>query len=96
TFDPGKVQFAQLLSIKTGGCPEDCGYCSQSAHFETGVKATRLLPDAVIVDEARKAKSNGATRFCMGAAWRSPKDRDIDSLCTTVRAVKDMGLETCM
>jgi biotin synthase len=96
SFDPGKVQFAQLLSIKTGGCPEDCGYCSQSAHFDTGVKASRLLPEAAIVEEARKAKANGATRFCMGAAWRSPKDRDIDSLCATVSAVKDLGLETCM
>ncbi|MDX2201757.1 MAG: biotin synthase BioB [Hyphomicrobiaceae bacterium] len=96
SFDPARVQFAQLLSIKTGGCPEDCGYCSQSAHFETGVTASRLLADAAIVAEAGRAKTNGATRFCMGAAWRAPKDRDIDRLCATVRAVKDMGLETCM
>ena len=95
-FDPAKVQFAQLLSIKTGGCPEDCGYCAQSAHFETGVKATKLMADEAIVAEARRAKENGATRFCMGAAWRSPKDRDVDSLCATVTAVKGMGLETCM
>jgi biotin synthase len=95
-FDPAKVQFAQLLSIKTGGCPEDCGYCAQSAHFETGVKATRLMADDAIVAEAQRAKANGATRFCMGAAWRSPKDRDVDSLCATVAAVKGLGLETCM
>lgn len=95
-FDPARVQFAQLLSIKTGGCPEDCGYCAQSAHFETGVKAGKLMADAAIVAEARKARDNGATRFCMGAAWRSPKDRDVDSLCATVSAVKAMGLETCM
>ncbi|KAB2911880.1 MAG: biotin synthase BioB [Hyphomicrobiaceae bacterium] len=95
-FDPAKVQFAQLLSIKTGGCPEDCGYCSQSAHFETGVKATKLMADADIVAEARRAKENGATRFCMGAAWRSPKDRDVDQLCATVEAVKGLGMETCM
>ena len=80
-FDPAKVQLAQLLSIKTGGCPEDCGYCAQSAHFETGVKATKLMAGEEIVAEARRAKANGATRFCMGAAWRSPKDRDIDRLC---------------
>lgn len=95
-FDPGKVELAQLLSIKTGGCPEDCGYCGQSAHFETGVKATKLMPAEEIVAEARRAKANGATRFCMGAAWRSPKDRDIDALCPAIAAVKDLGLETCM
>jgi biotin synthase len=95
-FDPATVQFAQLLSIKTGGCPEDCGYCAQSAHFETGVKATKLMATAEIVAEARRAKEGGATRFCMGAAWRSPKDRDIDELCETVAAVKGLGLETCM
>jgi biotin synthase len=95
-FDPGRIELAQLLSIKTGGCPEDCGYCAQSAHFETGVKATKLLPAEEIVAEARRAKANGATRFCMGAAWRSPKDRDIDALCPAIAAVKDLGLETCM
>ena len=95
-FDPDTVQFAQLLSIKTGGCPEDCGYCAQSAHFETGVKATKLMANEEIVAEARRAKDNGATRFCMGAAWRSPKDRDVDQLCSTVAAVKDLGMETCM
>jgi biotin synthase len=96
TFDPGKVQFAQLLSIKTGGCPEDCGYCAQSVHFETGVKATKLMVNAEILAEAQRAKAGGATRFCMGAAWRSPKDRDVDHLCSTIEAVKGLGMETCM
>jgi biotin synthase len=95
-FDPSKVELAQLLSIKTGGCPEDCGYCAQSAHFETGLAATKLMAGEAILAEARRAKANGATRFCMGAAWRSPKDRDIDALCPTIEAVKDLGLETCM
>ena len=95
-FDPDTVQFAQLLSIKTGGCPEDCGYCAQSAHFETGVKATKLMANEAIVAEARRARDSGATRFCMGAAWRSPKDRDVDHLCSTIEAVKGLGLETCM
>ena len=95
-FDPDTVQFAQLLSIKTGGCPEDCGYCAQSAHFETGVKATKLMANEEIVAEARRAKANGATRFCMGAAWRSPKDRDVDHLCSTIEVVKGLGMETCM
>jgi biotin synthase len=95
-FDPTKVELAQLLSIKTGGCPEDCGYCAQSAHFDTGVAATRMMAAEEIVAEARRAKANGATRFCMGAAWRAPKDRDIDALCHAVAAVKALGLETCM
>jgi biotin synthase len=95
-FDPGKVELAQLLSIKTGGCPEDCGYCAQSAHFETGLAATKLMATQEIVAEARRAKANGATRFCMGAAWRSPKDRDIDALCPTITAIKELRLETCV
>jgi biotin synthase len=95
-FDPGKVELAQLISIKTGGCPEDCGYCAQSAHFETGVQATKLMSVDEIVAEARRAKSSGATRFCMGAAWRSPKDRDIDTLCPAIAEVKALGMETCM
>ncbi|HEY1243807.1 MAG TPA: biotin synthase BioB [Hyphomicrobiaceae bacterium] len=95
-FDPTKVELAQLLSVKTGGCPEDCGYCAQSAHFETGVAATRLMAADDIVAEARRAKANGATRFCMGAAWRSPKDRDIDALCPAIAAVKGLGMETCV
>jgi biotin synthase len=95
-FDASAVQLAQLLSIKTGGCPEDCGYCAQSAHFETGLAASRLMDTGAILAEAKRAKAGGATRFCMGAAWRSPKDRDIDALCATVAAVKGLGLETCM
>ena len=94
-FDPREVQISILLSIKTGGCPEDCGYCSQSAHFDTGVKAEKLMSvDAVLV-EARAAKANGAGRFCMGAAWRSPRDRDLDQVCAMVEGVKQLGLETC-
>ena len=95
-FDPAKVELAQLLSIKTGGCPENCGYCAQSAYFDTGVAATKLMPAGEIVAEARRAKANGATRFCMGAAWRSPKDRDIDALCPAIAEVKQLGLETCV
>jgi biotin synthase len=95
-FDASAVQLAQLLSIKTGGCPEDCGYCAQSAHFETGLKASKLMDTGAILAEAQRAKEGGATRFCMGAAWRSPKDRDIDDLCETVEAVKGLGMETCM
>ncbi|HEX5958388.1 MAG TPA: biotin synthase BioB [Hyphomicrobiaceae bacterium] len=95
-FEPGRVELAQLLSIKTGGCPEDCGYCAQSAHFKTGLTATKLMASEAILAEAHRAKANGATRFCMGAAWRSPKDRDVDALCSTIAAVKDMGLETCV
>jgi biotin synthase len=95
-FDAGKVELAQLLSVKTGGCPENCGYCAQSAHFETGVAATKLMAAEEIVAEARRARANGATRFCMGAAWRSPKDRDIDALCPAIAEVKALGLEACM
>ncbi|WP_439817150.1 biotin synthase BioB [Zavarzinia sp. CC-PAN008] len=94
-FDPNKVQISTLLSIKTGGCPEDCGYCSQSASFETGVKASKLMPlDAVLAD-ARAAKAAGATRYCMGAAWRSPKERDLDQVCAMVEGVRALGMETC-
>ena len=96
TFDPNAVQLSSLLSIKTGGCTEDCGYCPQSAHFETGVAATKLMPLDEVVDAAAAAKAQGATRFCMGAAWRSLKDRDVDRVATMVRAVKSLGLETCM
>ncbi len=95
-FNPNEVQASRLLSIKTGGCPEDCGYCSQSAHFKTGLKASKLMEKDAVVAEARRAKSEGASRFCMGAAWRSPKDRDMDALCDMVSEVKAMGLETCM
>lgn len=95
-FPPNEVQASRLLSIKTGGCPENCGYCSQSAHFETGVPASRLMETADVVAAAKAAKAEGASRFCMGAAWRSPRDRDIPALADMVRAVKAEGLETCM
>ena len=92
----GKVQKSQLLSIKTGGCAENCGYCSQSAHFDTGLKAEKLLPLAEVVEAAQRAKENGADRFCMGAAWRSLKDRDLPKIAEMVREVKALGLETCV
>jgi biotin synthase len=95
-FDPNEVQMSTLLSIKTGGCPEDCGYCSQSAHFETGLKATKLMALDEVRTAATQAKAGGASRFCMGAAWREPKDRDLDELCAMVREVKALELETCM
>jgi biotin synthase len=95
-FDPTEVQISTLLSIKTGGCPEDCAYCPQSVRYDTGVKAEKLMPlDAVLV-EARAAKDAGASRFCMGAAWREPKDRDLDKVCEMVAGVKALGLETCV
>jgi biotin synthase len=95
-FDPREVQISQLLSIKTGGCPEDCGYCSQSAHFDTGLKASKLMALETVKAEAEKARANGATRYCLGAAWRSPKDRDLDQVCDMIREVKAMGMETCV
>ncbi len=95
-FDPNHVEIASLLSIKTGGCPEDCGYCSQSAHYDTGLKATRLMDRADVVATAQRAKDAGASRFCMAAAWRNPKDRDLDHVCEMVRAVKGLGMETCV
>jgi biotin synthase len=95
-FSANEVQMSTLLSIKTGGCPEDCGYCSQSASHETGLKASKLMElDAVIAD-AKAAKASGATRFCMGAAWRSPKDKDLDAVCAMVEGVKALGMETCV
>ena len=95
-FDPREVQISTLLSIKTGGCPEDCGYCAQSVQYDTGVKAQKLMAlDAVLAD-ARAAKAAGASRFCMGAAWRSPKDRDLDQVCAMVEGVKALGMETCV
>ena len=94
--DPNKVQLSTLLSIKTGGCPEDCGYCSQSAEARSGLKAEKLLDTALVVAAARAAKASGSTRFCMGAAWREPKNRDMSHLCAMVREVKELGLETCM
>jgi biotin synthase len=95
-FDPNRVQLSRLLNIKTGGCPEDCGYCSQSSHHETGLAASKLMDAQAIVAEARKAKEGGATRYCMGAAWRNPKPRDMDAIVEIVGAVKALGLETCM
>jgi biotin synthase len=94
-FDPREVQISTLLSIKTGGCPEDCAYCPQSAHYDTGVAADKLMDVAAVLDEARAAKAAGASRFCMGAAWRSPKDRDLDQVCAMVEGVRALGLETC-
>ena len=95
-FDPTEVQLSTLLSIKTGGCPEDCAYCPQSASYETGVEAGKLMPLAEVLQAAQAAKAQGATRFCMGAAWRSPKDRDIERVGEMVREVRTLGLETCM
>ena len=95
-FDPNEVQKSTLLSIKTGGCPEDCGYCSQSARFETGIKATKLMDVDTVLEGARRAKDSGASRYCMGAAWRSPKDRDIDAIVEMIKGVREMGMETCM
>ena len=95
-FDPNRVQLSRLLNIKTGGCPEDCGYCSQSSHHATGVPASKLMDVETIVAEARRAKAGGATRYCMGAAWRNPKPRDMDAIVEIISAVKALGLETCM
>ena len=91
-----EVQLCTLLSVKTGGCPEDCGYCAQSVHAHTGLKAEKLMDVAAVVDAARQAKAAGSQRFCMGAAWREPKDRDLDDVCAMAREVKALGLETCM
>ncbi len=95
-FDPAEVQISTLLSIKTGGCPEDCAYCPQAAKFDTDVKAEKLMGLDAVLNEARAAKAAGAQRFCMGAAWRSPKDRDLDQVCAMVDGVKALGLETCV
>jgi biotin synthase len=95
-FEPNTVQRSRLLSIKTGGCAEDCGYCSQSAHHASGLKASKLMQVEKVLSEARRAKEQGATRYCMGAAWRSPKERDMDVVCAMVEGVKAMGMETCM
>lgn len=95
-FDPNKVQLARLLSVKTGGCAEDCGYCSQSAHHSSGLKASKLMEVERVLQEARRAKAQGATRYCMGAAWRQPKARDMEAIVAMVEGVKALGMETCM
>ena len=94
-FDPAEVQVSTLLSVKTGGCPEDCAYCPQAQRYHTGVDATKLMSTEEVVAKATQAKAAGASRFCMGAAWRSPKDRDIPKVAAMVREVKALGLETC-
>ncbi len=94
-FDPAEVQVSTLLSIKTGGCPEDCAYCPQAARYATGVQAHKLMTTEQVVEKAQAAKAAGATRFCMGAAWRSPKDRDIPKVAAMIAAVRALGLETC-
>ena len=95
-FDPNSVQVSTLLSIKTGGCAEDCGYCPQSAHHESAVKAEPLMPLDRVLENATKAKDSGASRFCMGAAWRNLKDRDLERVAAMVTGVKDLGMETCV
>jgi biotin synthase len=95
-FDPTQVQISTLLSIKTGGCPEDCAYCPQSSAYETELKASKLMDVETVLSEARAAKEAGASRFCMGAAWRAPKDRDLDAVCAMIEGVKAMGMESCV
>lgn len=95
-FDPNAVQVSTLLSIKTGACPEDCKYCSQSARYNTDIEKERLLEVEKVIETAKAAKAQGSTRFCMGAAWRNPKDRDMPYVISMVKGVKELGLETCM
>ena len=95
-FDPNLIQLSTLLSIKTGGCPEDCSYCPQAARYDTGVEAEKLMPLDQVLDAARTAKDHGATRFCMGAAWRNPKEHQVEQVAAMVRGVKALGLETCV
>jgi biotin synthase len=94
-FDPNQVQVSTLLSVKTGGCPEDCAYCPQAARYDTGLTAHKLMSTEQVLEQARAAKAAGASRFCMGAAWRAPKDRDVEKVADMVRAVAGLGLETC-
>jgi biotin synthase len=94
-FNPNEVQLSTLLSIKTGGCPEDCGYCPQSVHYNTGVEASKMLDVEAVKAAALEAQKNGASRFCMGAAWREPKDRDVEKVAELVRTVKSLGMEAC-
>jgi biotin synthase len=95
-FPANQVQLSTLLSIKTGGCPEDCAYCPQAARYDTGVEAQKLMAVQTVLAEAKRAKESGASRYCMGAAWREPKDRDLDAICDMVQGVKALGMETCM
>ncbi|THF60738.1 biotin synthase BioB [Pseudothauera rhizosphaerae] len=95
-FDPNAIQRSTLLSIKTGGCSEDCGYCSQAARYDTGLERERLMPLDEVLENARAAKAKGASRFCMGAAWRGPKDKDLEPVLEMVREVKKLGLQTCV
>ena len=95
-FDPAEVQLSTLLSVKTGGCPEDCAYCPQSRRFSTGVEDEEVLALETVLESARRARENGASRFCMGAAWRGPKDRELDKILPMVEGVKALGLETCV
>ncbi len=94
-FEPNKLQMSKLLSVKTGGCPEDCSYCPQSGHYHTDVAAEKIMELDDVLAEAKQAKTDGASRFCMGAAWRNPSDQDLDKVCAMVEGVRDMGLETC-
>ncbi len=94
-FDANQVQMSRLVSVKTGGCPEDCAYCPQSAHHETGVKAEKMMAVEDVLDQAKQAREGGATRYCMGAAWRNPKESDLDGICAMVEGVKGLGLESC-
>jgi len=95
-FDANEIQRSTLLSIKTGGCSEDCGYCSQSARYDTGLERERLMPIDEVLEHARAAKAKGASRFCMGAAWRGPKEKDMEPVLEMVREVKKLGLQTCV
>ena len=95
-FDPNEIQISTLLSIKTGACPEDCGYCSQSSKYDTSLEKERLLPIQEVIDQAAEAKANGSSRFCMGAAWRNPTDKNLDKVIDMVKAVKGLGMETCV
>jgi biotin synthase len=95
-FDPNKIQFSRLISIKTGSCPEDCKYCSQSGHYKTGITKEKLMPLEQVVATAKQSQANGATRFCMGAAWRSPPVKEMPKLLAMIKSVKALGLETCV
>ena len=95
-FDANKVQLSTLLSIKTGGCPEDCKYCPQAAQYNTGVEAEKLMPLETVIADAKRAKAAGASRYCMGAAWRNPKDRDLDKVIDMIQGVRALGMETCV